>query len=116
MSIAMKSLESRIEKLENILEFVHQNEEVIILIEVIYSKCAETYNDQCPYIENDKNYKHCPLYEQKYLEAKQISKPGTIVFFLPCFQEGECPLCLDSPNTPTGKGDIRNKNQERKDD
>jgi hypothetical protein len=111
----MKSLESRIEKLEKHLEFNNQNEIVVIVRNFSFGPCAQKY-PVCPYIENEEIYGPCPLYEGKYQEAKQRNEPGFLTFDLPCFKEGECPLCLEDPVTPTGKGDRRNKNHKRKDD
>ena len=112
----MKSLESRIEKLEKHLKENNQNETVVIVRNFSYGPCAQKYHVQCPYLKNEEMYGPCPLYEGKYLEAQQKNEPGFLTFNLPCFKEDECPLCLGKiPTTPTGQSKERN-NHKRKDD
>jgi len=107
----MKSLESRIKKLEEQLKADNQNEKIVMVLHFHDSPWAKKYHMKCPHLEDEKTYGECPLYEERYQEAKQRNQPGFLTFTLPCFKEGECPLCLGKrPTTLTGKSRSRDEN------
>jgi hypothetical protein len=109
----MKSFENRIKKLEENIR-LKQNEIVVIVLTFHYSPCAEKYHMHCPYLKEENDHGDCPLYEEKYKKAKQNQHSRFISLNLPCFKEGECPLCMDEPTTPTSEGNKRNQESKRK--
>ena len=102
----MKSFERRIQKLEEQFNTKEEEKNVItVLLRHYSSKYEEIYKGVCSY-EKGKN---CPLYKEKYEEAKKNNHSGTIFITLPCFRDGECPLCIDTLPTSTSQSDQRNK-------
>lgn len=102
----MKSFERRIQKLEE--QFNTKEEEInviTVLLRHYSSKYEEIYKGLCSYGEG----KNCPLYKEKYEEAKKNNHANTIFITLPCFSDGECPLCTDTFPTPTSQSDQSNK-------
>jgi hypothetical protein len=111
----MKSFEHRIRELEKSLRVDKQDEKIIIIFKDYYSDCAEKYHAKCPYLKEDaKDSSGCPLYEERLKKARESAQGPVIIFTLPCFKEGVCPLCMDSPSTPTSEGNQRNHQSERK--
>lgn len=106
----MKSFERRIQKLED--QFNTKDEEkIIILLHKHYSsKYDEIHKGVCSYGEGE----NCPLYKDKYKEAKKNNQSGTIYIMFPCFKDGECPLCIESFSTPTSERDKSSKNEKPK--
>ena len=101
----MKSFERRIQKLEDQFN-TKEEEKIIILLHKHYSsKYEEIHKGVCSYGEG----KNCPLYKEKFKEAKKNNQSKTMIIMLPCFKDGECPLCIDTPPTPTSQRDKRNK-------
>ena len=104
----MKSFESRIKKLEEQFNTKEEEEKIIILLHKHYSsKYEEIHKGVCSYDGGS----NCPLYKDKYKEAKKNNHSGTIFIMFPCFKDGECPLCIDSFPTPTSERDTRNEDK-----
>ena len=101
----MKSLERRIKKLE---EQFHTKEEESVIILILKHYSSKKYDDihkgVCSYGEG----KNCPLYKEQYEKAKKNNHSGLIFITLPCFSDGECPLCADTFPIPTSQSDQSN--------
>ena len=106
----MKSFERRIQKLEDQFN-TKEEEKIIILLHKHYSsKYEEIHKGVCSYGEG----KNCPLYKEKYEEAKKNNRTNTMIIMLPCFKDEECPLCTDSFPIPTSQSDQSNQKKNLK--
>jgi len=101
----MKSFERRIQKLEEQFNTREEEKVIIVLLRHYSSKYEEIYKGVCSYGEGG----NCPLYKEKYEEAKKNNQSCTIFISLPCFKDGECPLCIDSYPIPTSQSDKSNQ-------
>lgn len=102
----MKSFERRIQKLEEQFNTKEKEINVItVLLTHFGSKYEEIHKRVCSYGEG----KNCPLYKEQYEEAKKNNHSNFIFITLPCFKDGECPLCIDTSPIPTSQSDKRNK-------
>jgi hypothetical protein len=97
----MKSFEKRIQKLEEQFNTKEEEKVIIVLMRHYGSKYEEIHKGICSY-EKGKN---CPLYKEKYEESRRNNHSGTIFISLPCFKDGECPLCMDTFPIPTSQSD-----------
>jgi len=90
----MKSFERRIKKLEEQFNTKEEKTIITMLLRHYSSKYEEIYKGVCSYREGKEN---CPLYQEKYEEAIKNNHGSTICIVLPCFSDGECPLCMETP-------------------
>ena len=106
----MKSFERRIQKLEEQFNTREEEKVIIVLLRHYSSKYEEIHKGVCSYSEG----KNCPLYKEKYEEAKKNNHSSTIFITLPCFKDRECPLCIDTFPIPTSQRDQSNQKENLK--